>query len=206
MISASSVVAFFQGMLYLIAGACTDLNQDLISILFLFVLLDTITGLFKVIKVCATFYTIRQIALGFCAKISILIVPLLVALLLKALGYPGGIDLGINIVLRLFILSEFISIVRNILILVSGKIIKEVDLVSYVIHYVINRSLNFASRVLNMEIDVPELEPIYKKTCPNREKREAQAKAKASAFPLEEQKDPTDEDRTQEPSEKPEGI
>ena len=206
MITGASIVAFFEGMLYLIAGAYVDFDQNLISILFLFVLLDTITGLFKVIKVCATFYTIRQIALGFCAKISILIVPLLVALLLKALDYNEGIELGLNIVLRLFILSEFISILRNILILVSGKIIKEVDLVSYVINYIINRSLNFACRFMDIKIDVPDLEPIYKQTCPDQERRKAEAKAKASAFPLEEQKDPTDEDRTEEPEEKPEGV
>lgn len=174
MITGGSIVAFFEGIAYIIAGAFLDINQNLISILLVFCLVDTLTGLLKVLKVCSNFYTIRQIILGFCAKISILTIPLILVLLLKAVDYKDNSTLVLDIILRLLILSEFISILRNIYTLVSGKIVQELDLVSYVIGLLIKKSLSFLKKYLRLDIDAPDFEPPYKENCPSVEEKKEQ--------------------------------
>ena len=68
-----------------------------------------ITGIIKVLKINPKSFSFKVLLWGFISKMGILIIPLIVALLMKGIGQDMGASFGVMLVIKILIVSEFIS-------------------------------------------------------------------------------------------------
>lgn len=110
--------------------AYLNLNQEAFGILMLFMVLDSALGAIKAIRLGRRF-SFNKLLWGFTLKLCFLIIPLLVALLGKAVGYDFHI--AVNIVMAILTLSEFYSIIGNIYAAKNKVAVKKIDAISAVL-------------------------------------------------------------------------
>jgi len=104
-----------------------DVPLDIFNILVSFILLDTIFGILKAYRLGQN-VRMKLLLWGLCLKISILLLPLIVALLAK--GVRLDFVLFIDIVIRILILSEAYSVFGNIYAIKNKKELKKIDVIS----------------------------------------------------------------------------
>jgi hypothetical protein len=107
--------------------AYLDIPIEIFNILVTFILLDTCFGVLKAYRLGQN-VRIKLLLWGFCLKISILILPLIVALLAK--GLQMDFVLLIDIVIKILILSEAYSVFGNIYAIKNKKELKKMDIIS----------------------------------------------------------------------------
>ena len=107
--------------------AYLDIPIEIFNILVTFIVLDTCFGVLKAYRLGRN-VRIKLLLWGFCLKISILILPLIVALLAK--GLRMDFVLLIDIVIKILILSEAYSVFGNIYAIKNKKELKKMDVIS----------------------------------------------------------------------------
>jgi phage-related holin len=108
-----------------------DINQYQSSILLGFMAIDTLFGVLKALTLGIPLK--RNIFMvGFFTKLAVLVIPMLVALLGKGLGYDFKIL--VDVVMKLLILNEFISCITNILSIRTRTDIRNKDLITSLLH------------------------------------------------------------------------
>lgn len=148
-----SILAFLKGILY--AAFCfLDIDMALFNILMIFMILDTISGLFKVLKLNKSDFSMKVLLWGLVSKFGLLIVPLVVALMLKAVGQEMGF--GVELIIKILIVSEFISTMGNIYTIKTGKIVKDIDIFSMLFRFVRCRALKLISNWTGNDIYTAE--------------------------------------------------
>lgn len=88
-----------------------DINIDVFNILFWLIVIDMGTGVGKTIAIKEYKFKFRTLYSGIMAKLIIILIPCVVALVLKA--FTEDYDLFLNGVMKLIILTEGISIITN---------------------------------------------------------------------------------------------
>ena len=104
-----------------------DIPLDIFNILITFILLDTCFGVLKAYRLSQN-VRMKLLLWGLCLKISILLLPLIVALLAK--GVRLDFVLFVDIVIRILILSEAYSVFGNIYAIKNKKELKKMDIIS----------------------------------------------------------------------------
>lgn len=89
--------------------------------------LDSFVGVIKVVMMNKKF-TFRKLLLGFTAKLSFLIIPLVIALLGKSLGY--NFHYVVNVTISILTVAEAYSIIGNIYAARNKVEIEKVDAIS----------------------------------------------------------------------------
>lgn len=115
------------------------LNAENFLILFVLMAIDFFTGAVKSF-ICACF-TIKRLWVGMISKILFLLIPVIFALGIKALG-NSEYNLFLGFVVDGLVLSEVFSILRNIYTIKTGKEIADFDFLSILIKIFRNKILN----------------------------------------------------------------
>lgn len=160
-----NLLSFMKGVIYT-AFVFLDIDYALFNILWVFMIIDTISGLLKVLKIDKAKFSFKVLMWGLVSKIGILLVPLIVALLLKAVGQEMGF--GIGLIIKILIVSEFISTMGNIYTIKTGKTVKDVDIFSMLFKFMRCRGLKWISKVTGNDIYTSECGKIE----PQEEKKE----------------------------------
>ena len=107
--------------------AYLGINIETTLILVSLMALDSFVGVIKVVMMNKKF-TFRKLLLGFTAKLSFLIIPLVIALLGKSLGY--NFHYVVNVTISILTVAEAYSIIGNIYAARNKVEIEKVDAIS----------------------------------------------------------------------------
>ncbi len=107
--------------------AYLDIPIEIFNILVTFILLDTFFGTLKAWRLGQN-VMFKILLWGFCLKISILLLPLIVALLAK--GLQMDFILLVEVTIKILILSEFYSCIGNIYAIKNKKELSKIDIIS----------------------------------------------------------------------------
>lgn len=116
-------------LLYLVF-AYLEIDIEVFIILIGFMCMDSLIGSIASVRIGNPF-SFKKLLWGFCLKLCFLIIPLIVALLGKGLGHNYG--LGVDIVMKVLILSEAYSIFGNIYTAKNKKKVHKMDVISMVL-------------------------------------------------------------------------
>jgi phage-related holin len=118
--------------------------------------IDTISGVLKTLKLDFKKFDFKKLLWGLISKLGILIVPLVVALLFKGIGQDFG--LGVMMIVKILIVSEFISSIGNIYTVKTGVVVKDIDIFTMLFKFLRSSALKYVSRHTKIEDDEPKKE------------------------------------------------
>lgn len=103
------------------------IDLEVFSILMVFMSVDSVLGAVKAVRLGEDF-SFKKLLWGFCLKLCFLIIPLMVALLAKGMG--EDFELGVDIVMKILIVSEAYSGFGNIYSIKNKVEVKRIDIIS----------------------------------------------------------------------------
>ena len=107
--------------------AWLNIDVQVFTILIAFMCVDSVVGAIKSIRLGREF-SFKKMLLGFSLKLCFLIIPLLVALLGKGLGQ--NFEIGVDVVMKILIVSEAYSVFGNIYSAKNKVEVKRLDVIS----------------------------------------------------------------------------
>ena len=123
-----------------------DINAELFSILFGFMMLDSLLGGIKALRMGKRF-SFRKLLIGISIKFVFLIVPFLLAFLGKGLGYE--LSIAVDSVMKILLVSEALSIFGNIYTIKTKENVESVDVVSKLLKAIRSRLKKILDTLLN---------------------------------------------------------
>lgn len=127
--------------------AYTNIDWEAFTILGLFLLFDTVTGVVKALAVNKK-PTSRMFLIGITSKMLMRTLPLMMSLLVKVTLPSWNIEETMRIVLGLFCCGEFYSIVQNIVSIKLGKEIAEYDAMTKILNWLLRFMRNLIDKNL----------------------------------------------------------
>ncbi|UXQ88854.1 holin family protein [Tenacibaculum phage Larrie] len=122
------------------------IDKEAFGILIVFMCIDSVLGAIKAVQLGEKF-SFKILLWGFCLKLCILIVPLIVSLLGKAMKYDFSVT--VNIVICVLLISESYSIIGNIYMAKYKKVLDKVDIVSMLLKSLRNFISSMAIKFLS---------------------------------------------------------
>lgn len=135
-----------------------NIDMDVFRVLIMFMVIDTVSGSIKAIRLDYKEFYIKRLMWGFVSKIGILIIPLVVALLLKGLGIKNDIGFGVMLIVKILIVSEFISSIGNIYTIKTKIIVKDVDIFTMLFKFLRMNALRLLQKYTKIELNIKEEE------------------------------------------------
>lgn len=126
-----------------------NIDSDVFKILILFMVLDTITGVFKTIRINYKEFDFSKLLWGLVSKLGILIVPLVVALLSKGIGQD--MTMGVMIIIKILIVSEFISTISNLYTIKTKVIVKDIDIFTMLFKFLRNSAYELLKKYTSLD-------------------------------------------------------
>lgn len=135
----SKAASIIMSLLYIpFVTACNyfDISSESLGILAILLVIDYMTGIAKTYVINkADIRSYRAIA-GILAKISVLLVPITLAVAAKQINYD--LTAFVDTVISMLVLAEVYSIIGNIRVIQTGKPVQEIDAVSFVLAKISN--------------------------------------------------------------------
>jgi len=123
-----------------------EIDLEVFSILMIFMMIDSVCGSVKSIRLGKEF-KFKLLMWGISLKFLFLIIPLVVALLGKALG--NDLSFGVDMVMKILVLSECYSIFGNIYSAKNKVEVKNIDIISMLLKSIRTGIRNVISKGLN---------------------------------------------------------
>ena len=108
-----------------------DINMDVVKILFWLIIIDTVLGIIKALRLEIK-VSLKKLAIGFLAKLSVILIPMTLALIGKGLSYD--FKSFVIIVLDILIVNEGLSIFGNIIAIRTKKPLTNIDFISLLLN------------------------------------------------------------------------
>lgn len=133
----------------LIYGIFLYLNIDIevVEILAILMTIDTLFGAVKVLRIKVEKFSFKMLMLGFTMKVVFILIPLVVALIGKGLGYDWKSLVDIS--LKILIISEGISIFGNAIAIKTKADVKDFDIITRFLKGVRNSFMVIASGLVD---------------------------------------------------------
>ena len=125
--------------------AYLDIPIEIFNVLITFILLDTCFGTLKAWRLGQN-VRFKILLWGFCLKISILLLPLIIALLAK--GMQMDFILLVEVTIKILILSEFYSCIGNIYAIKNKKELNKIDIISLLLISFRKMTKNYLQKAL----------------------------------------------------------
>lgn len=108
-----------------------NLSIDVVKILLILMLIDTVFGMFKSYKLRKPI-TFARLLEGIMSKIMCLLIPMVLALAAKGLGY----DMKVlpDTILKILVVAEVFSIITSFYVIRTGREPKDVDLITMLLN------------------------------------------------------------------------
>lgn len=123
-----------------------DIDVNIVKILAILMAIDTVLGIFKAIRLKKK-VSFKILIFGMITKVSVLIVPMVLALTAKALSFD--FSWFVNAVLNILVLSEAFSAITNVLSIKEGKPIENADFITKLLHTIRLGLGNMINRLFN---------------------------------------------------------
>lgn len=123
-----------------------NINTETIQILSWLMLIDTMFGATKALRINYKSFSFRFLMLGLATKLMFILLPLVIALIGKGLGY--NFKFLVDISLKILVVSEGISIFSNAIAIRTKKEVKDFDLITRFLKYVRDYFLKIAETLL----------------------------------------------------------
>lgn len=136
------------GLKFLFYGVFVFLgiNTDVVMILFWLMLMDTVCGVMKAVRLPELKFSFRELRLGLLSKLLILFIPMSIALMGKGLSF--NFKWFVTLVMDILIVEQGISIITNVLSIRQKKSIKNEDFMARLIHAVRSYLINLFNTLL----------------------------------------------------------
>lgn len=145
------VKAFLYGLLITL-----DINMDTVSILTTLMIMDTVVGVLKSLRLGQSF-SFQILTWGFVSKLAVLIVPVTLALIGKALTFD--FTWFVNATLDILVLSEGFSIITNVLAIKERKHIKNTDLMTKLLNVIRRGMMKIINNIMiSISAGIPTIE------------------------------------------------
>jgi hypothetical protein len=125
--------------------AYLDIPIEIFNILITFILLDTFFGVLKAWRMDEV-VKFKILLWGFCLKISILLLPLIIALMAK--GMQMDMVMLVEVTIKILILSEFYSCIGNIYTIKNKKELAKIDIISMLLISFRKMTKNYLQKAL----------------------------------------------------------
>ena len=113
-----------------------QIDIDIVKILSILMITDTVLGVIKSIYVSKLRFTFKKLLWGIVSKSTILLIPMILALVALVLGFD--FKWLVELVLKILVVSEAISAITNILSIKEKKNIEDTDYISRLLHAIRN--------------------------------------------------------------------
>lgn len=146
----AEVIAYVKTFIYGIF-MFLDIDVNTVKILAILMAVDTVLGIFKAIRLKQK-VSFKKLVWGMITKVSVLIVPMILALVAKALSFD--FTWFVNAVLNILVLAEAFSSISNIISIKEGKQIENQDFITKLLHSVrvgLSRIINNLFNTINPE-------------------------------------------------------
>lgn len=138
----------FKGFIY---GAFVflDIDFNVVSLLAILMAVDTVLGIFKVVALGKKF-SFKKLIWGMITKVSVLIVPMILALTAKALSFD--FTWFVNAVLDILVVAEAFSAITNVISIKEKKELENTDFITQLLKR-IRRGLKSMINSIGDQID-----------------------------------------------------
>tara|TARA_R110000737_G_C14624761_1_gene494673 strand:+ start:67556 stop:68044 length:489 start_codon:yes stop_codon:yes gene_type:complete len=123
-----------------------DIDVNIVKILAIIMAVDTVLGIIKAIRLKQK-VSFKKLVWGMITKVSVLIVPMILALVAKALSFD--FTWFVNAVLNILVLAEAFSSISNIISIKEGKQIENQDFITKLLHTIRIGLSNMINRLFN---------------------------------------------------------
>lgn len=113
-----------------------QIDLDIVKLLSILMICDTALGVIKAIYIDKIRFTFKKLLWGIVSKSTILLIPMILALVSLGLGF--NFVWLVQIVLKILIVSEGISAITNILSIKEKRNIENTDYISKLLHAIRN--------------------------------------------------------------------
>lgn len=123
-----------------------DIDVEAISVLATLMCVDTFFGSVKTFRIDYTQFKFKKLLLGFVSKIAFILIPLVVALAGKGLGYE--LKMLVEVSIKILIASETISIMSNGIAIKTKKDVQDYDIITTLLKYLRNVFIKLSEALL----------------------------------------------------------
>jgi len=123
-----------------------EIDTNIVTILAILMAIDTFLGVIKAIRLKFQL-TFKRLIWGMITKVSVLIVPMILALVAKGLNFD--FTWFVSAVLNILILSEAFSTLSNIISIKEGRLIENTDFITKLLHTVRQTLANIINKIFN---------------------------------------------------------
>lgn len=128
-----------------------DIDVNIVKILAILMSVDTVLGIFKSIRLKRKI-SFKKLVWGMITKVSVLIVPMILALVAKTLSFD--FTWFVNAVLNILVLAEAFSSISNIISIKEGKEVQNQDFITKLLNTVragLSKIINNLFNTINPE-------------------------------------------------------
>ncbi len=111
--------------------------------------LDTTVGVVKVIRIDYKSFSFSKLLWGLVSKLGILIIPLVVALLSKGVGQD--MTMGVMLIVKILIVSEFISTISNLYTIKTKVVVKDIDIFTMIFKFLRNSAYELLKKYTSLD-------------------------------------------------------
>lgn len=122
----TAIKAFIYGVFLFL-----DIDIDIVKILGILMAIDTVLGIIKTVRLGKKF-SFKILIWGMITKVSILIVPMILALVAKGLSFD--FRWFVNAVLNILVVAEAFSSITNIISIKENKELENSDFITQLLH------------------------------------------------------------------------
>lgn len=122
------------------------IKTEVVKILFVLMMLDTFIGIIKALRLGEKF-SFKKLGWGIVSKLTILIVPMVVALIGKGLHFD--LNYFVIAIMSIIIVSEGISIITNVLAIRQKKDINNDDYITLLLKAVRKQFIHLVTRLID---------------------------------------------------------
>ena len=123
-----------------------DIDVNVVKILAILMAVDTVLGIFKAFRLKQK-VSFKKLVWGMITKTSVLIVPMILALVAKALSFD--FTWFVSAVLNILVLAEAFSAISNIISIKEGKQIENQDFITKLLHSIRIGLSNIINKLFN---------------------------------------------------------
>lgn len=124
-----------------------NVNVESITILAVLMGTDTFFGSVKVFRIDYKQFKFKKLLLGFISKVAFLLIPLVVALAGKGIGYK--LHMFVDLSIKILIASETISIISNAIAIKTKKDVEDYDIITSLLKYLRNVFIKISEAFLS---------------------------------------------------------
>lgn len=140
-----NLLNFLKSLLYAVF-VYLGIKTGIVKVLFALMLIDSVLGIIKALRLGNKF-SLKKLAWGMVSKLTVLIIPMIVALMAKGLNLE--FNYFVIIIMDILIVNEGISCITNILSIKTKKQIENTDYITKMLEAIRHSFMNMIQKLIS---------------------------------------------------------